>query len=66
LAKGEPSSHHDERAVAADWAPGGRERSRRLRVRLSARKLDVRDRVRALAEEVGRIKRELEGLHEAI
>jgi hypothetical protein len=58
LPKCEPPSHHDERAIAADWAP--RKRSRRLRVRLNARKTDLEARVAALTTEIGRIKRQLE------
>ena len=66
LPKREPPSHHDERAVTADWAPRRPKRLRRLRVRLNARKVDLSDRVSALVEELGRIRRTLEGLQEAM
>lgn len=57
--KSEPVSHHDERATAAGWAPRGPKRPRRLRVRLTARQLSLVDRVSALVEELGRIRRTL-------
>jgi len=60
LPKSDLPSHHDERAIAADWAPRRPKRSRRLRVRLNARKTDLEARVAALATEIGRIKRDLE------